>query len=254
MAHFVASRKNIEPVKKNELHSKMSVAQWTSFAYYNVGDQVQDNSNILWGATKNNTNQEPQSSPTYWTQIVPPSGGVQTVNAGKNINITTGQNPVVAVTNDMSLTGNLVANTVIANTQISCRGILSSDGNINAAGSLQSGNVGIFLNGITCQQSPFIMKNGGGTHIASIETDGSVMTPSLVISSTYLGEQTLSGGVVKFTVPIVKTGLTPRIFLTPTDAYPLYLSACDTTSYTFTVSSTNTLDNSSFSYFIVCDS
>jgi hypothetical protein len=197
---------------------------------------------------------QPSASWVLLNAAQPSVGGVQSVVAGKNISVTSGQNPAVAVTDDVSLTGSLVENTISANTQISCKGVISSDGNINATGSLQSGNVGIFLNGITCQQSPFIMKDGGGTHIASIETDGSVLTPSLVISSSYLGEETLVNGVKKFTVPIVKAGLTPRIFLTPTDAYPLYLSACDTTTYEFTVASTNPLDSSSFSYFIVCDS
>jgi hypothetical protein len=87
----------------------MSVAQWNSFAYYNVGDQVQDGASTYYDALAANTNKQPSISPSFWAVVAPPSGGIQTIGAGSNIDVTSGSNPIISLNSTVSLTGSLSA-------------------------------------------------------------------------------------------------------------------------------------------------
>jgi hypothetical protein len=49
-------------------------SQWSSFANYRVGDQVQNGSSVVYGCILANTN-EPPPNATYWNVLAPPSGG-----------------------------------------------------------------------------------------------------------------------------------------------------------------------------------
>jgi hypothetical protein len=58
----------------------MAVAQWNSFAYYIVGDEVQNGSSVRYGCILINTNQPPPN-PIYWNDLTPVAAGLLSLQA-----------------------------------------------------------------------------------------------------------------------------------------------------------------------------
>jgi hypothetical protein len=65
----------------------MSVSQWDNFTNYVVGDQVQNNSAVIYTCILANINQPPPNA-TYWS-VNPSGAGIQSINSqtGPAINI-----------------------------------------------------------------------------------------------------------------------------------------------------------------------
>ena len=58
-------------------------SQWSNFANYNVGDQVQNGSSTIWGCILANTN-EPPPNATYWNNLTPAGTGLTSLQALTN--------------------------------------------------------------------------------------------------------------------------------------------------------------------------
>ena len=58
-------------------------SQWSSFANYRVGDQVQNGSSVVYGCILANTNEAPPNA-TYWTDLTPAGTGLTSLQALTN--------------------------------------------------------------------------------------------------------------------------------------------------------------------------
>ena len=67
------------------LEYRMAVSQWSNFANYNVGDQVQNGSSVRYGCILANTNQPPPNV-VYWNDLTPVASGIASLQALTEVN------------------------------------------------------------------------------------------------------------------------------------------------------------------------